>query len=249
MLSISQFSLKTGLSPSALRYYESKGLLVPSLRKENGYRMYANEQVDTAKLIHSLRQAHISMEEIARFLQADEGQRESAVSRWRGELESQMLGLAIARQYLGSVPTAGNKVHLIRWEEETRLIWFKETIPVRQYPEAYDQSIKRHQAILAARGAKAQDGAYVRLIRTDKEYAELDVGFRLVSGADIPQAVVQTFPRTLFLTMECRVGELFFCMKLNRFLNEHGFRRIGQRLERYTPGEDTFTMMIPVIQS
>ncbi|GEN13162.1 MerR family regulatory protein [Myxococcus fulvus] len=49
MLSISQFSKRCGISASALRFYERKGLLVPVERQENGYRAYSPQQVVEAR--------------------------------------------------------------------------------------------------------------------------------------------------------------------------------------------------------
>jgi DNA-binding transcriptional MerR regulator len=57
MMTIGLFSEKTGLRPKTLRYYEEVNLLVPTVRTANGYRQYEVDQVETALLIHSLRQA------------------------------------------------------------------------------------------------------------------------------------------------------------------------------------------------
>lgn len=61
MMSIAQFAARTGMVPSALRFYESKGILIPAERHDNGYRFYGYHQIQTAKLVNSLRQSGISL--------------------------------------------------------------------------------------------------------------------------------------------------------------------------------------------
>lgn len=63
-MTIRAFSERTGLRPKTLRYYEEVGLLIPCVRTENGYRQYAEEQVERALLIHSLRQAGVGIADI-----------------------------------------------------------------------------------------------------------------------------------------------------------------------------------------
>ena len=63
-MNIQQFSERTGVSKSALRYYEQKQLLLPRERGANGYRIYSEDQVSTVKLISSLRLADISIKDI-----------------------------------------------------------------------------------------------------------------------------------------------------------------------------------------
>lgn len=53
MLSIKQFAERTGLSPSALRFYETKGVLVPAARFESGHRKYEGDQISQARLIQN----------------------------------------------------------------------------------------------------------------------------------------------------------------------------------------------------
>ncbi|MFK7692027.1 MerR family transcriptional regulator [Paenibacillus sp. HJGM_3] len=62
-MKINAFSYRTGLSPSALRFYDRKGLLSPT-RMSNGYRLYSEDQIGTALQIHSLRQADVPLEDI-----------------------------------------------------------------------------------------------------------------------------------------------------------------------------------------
>lgn len=72
VLDIAEVAEKTGLAPSALRFYEKKGLLTSSGR--NGLRRtYEPEVLDRLELINCARRAGFSIAEISRFLVATPG--------------------------------------------------------------------------------------------------------------------------------------------------------------------------------
>lgn len=66
---IGEFSKITGLTVKALRYYDSEGLLVPTGRGENDYRLYNEQNFDRAKLISLLRRFDFSIAEIKDVLE------------------------------------------------------------------------------------------------------------------------------------------------------------------------------------
>lgn len=75
MYIISQFSKITGLTIKALRYYDEKGILIPSYRdKENLYRYYNDEDIKKAQLIKYLRSLNFSIMEITETLSLVEDQ-------------------------------------------------------------------------------------------------------------------------------------------------------------------------------
>ena len=55
MYRIGAFSKITSLTVKALRYYDEQGLLRPSARDESGYRLYSEEDYQTARRIALLR--------------------------------------------------------------------------------------------------------------------------------------------------------------------------------------------------
>ncbi len=72
MLDIAEVAEKTGLAPSALRFYEKKGLLSPSGR--NGLRRtYDPEVLHRLTMITCARRAGFTIAEISRFLVAMPG--------------------------------------------------------------------------------------------------------------------------------------------------------------------------------
>lgn len=64
MYRIGEFSRITRLTVKALRYYDREGLLVPSVREENGYRLYSQEDFQRAQQIALLRQLGFSIQEL-----------------------------------------------------------------------------------------------------------------------------------------------------------------------------------------
>ena len=53
----------TGLTPKAIRLYESKGL-ISIAREENGYRNYSNEDIEALKQIKLFRSVGVSIADI-----------------------------------------------------------------------------------------------------------------------------------------------------------------------------------------
>src|SRR5712692_3858371 len=68
MLTIGNVARQVGVRPSALRYYETQGILPPADRRPNGYRVYS---VDAVKLLLFVRRAQslgITLKEIKPLL-------------------------------------------------------------------------------------------------------------------------------------------------------------------------------------
>ena len=64
MYKIGEFSKITSLTIKALRYYEEQGILCPSERDKNGYRLYNDQDYERARLIALLRGLDFSIMEI-----------------------------------------------------------------------------------------------------------------------------------------------------------------------------------------
>ncbi len=73
MLTISQLARRFGLSRSTLLYYDSIGLLSPSLRSRANYRLYSETDVERMELIDLYRQAGLPLKDIARLLDSGRG--------------------------------------------------------------------------------------------------------------------------------------------------------------------------------
>jgi MerR family copper efflux transcriptional regulator len=63
-LTIGQLAHKTGVSRKAIRLYEEKGLVIPTVKRSDGnYRMYTNDHVFCINGIKQLRSLGVSLEE------------------------------------------------------------------------------------------------------------------------------------------------------------------------------------------
>lgn len=153
LLSIGEFSVKTGLSIPALRHYDEVGLLPPArVDPGTGYRRYRLDQAAQAKLIRLLRSVDLPIDQIRTML-ADQSGRDAAavLHAHRERLLERAHAIARLAETIGR-----------RYEEGTDMTTVKEdrvvqvTISVRDldtavrfYTEAfgleYDQSIASFQ--------------------------------------------------------------------------------------------------------
>jgi DNA-binding transcriptional MerR regulator len=70
-MTIGEFAERTRLSPKALRLYDQLGLVVPArVDDHSGYRLYTQEQVDSARLVGLLRRVDMPLAVIAEVLAA-----------------------------------------------------------------------------------------------------------------------------------------------------------------------------------
>jgi DNA-binding transcriptional MerR regulator len=70
LVSIREFSDFTGVKQSVLRYYDAIGLFQPVERGENNYRYYSLEQIQTIKLIDTLRALKVPLKKIEEIMQS-----------------------------------------------------------------------------------------------------------------------------------------------------------------------------------
>lgn len=65
---IKQTAKQSGISEDTIRYYEKIALLPRAERKDNGHRIYRQEDIDTIQLISCLKKTGMSLEEMRPFL-------------------------------------------------------------------------------------------------------------------------------------------------------------------------------------
>ncbi|MEV4535259.1 MerR family transcriptional regulator [Asanoa sp. NPDC049518] len=101
MRSIGETARASGLSVSALRFYDREGVLVPALvDPENGYRWYTDRQIRQARLVAGLRRVGMPVAEIAAVLGTDPAAAHRLLERHLHRLEA---GLSDARRELSRV--------------------------------------------------------------------------------------------------------------------------------------------------
>lgn len=124
--SISEFSQITGLSVKTLRFYHEKGLLLPSsVDPATGYRFYAAEKIEKARVIRRLRAMEFSLEDIAAVLGDcdDEADILAHLERQKSKLQQRV---AEDREIIRSI--AG----IVAREQEARRLLAAETFPVEE---------------------------------------------------------------------------------------------------------------------
>lgn len=250
MMKISEFSSRTGIPASALRFYHRKGLLTPAQRLPNGYRAYASAQAEEAKLINSLREVGVSIAEIQEFLGQDELSRRRLLSQWRKQVADRLVAIRIADQYLSGLCPEEPQIHLHRWEEPSVLLWFPATVPPEPLPFA--PAVAEIGRRLERLGVAVLSGGFVRALDVKNGRLDGEVGFRVKPGrqrAGIPGARAEDVPPTLFATLECSVEDEMAAHRVFRFLQEFGLAPSGLYLERYLPGTaDRYEIMLAVKQ-
>ncbi len=110
-MKIGELAKRTGLAPSAIRFYEGAGLLKMVQRRANGYRSYPEEAVLALELIMLGQQAGFSLEEIGALLPSD-------LTQWQGEVLVARLRSKIADIEQLQAKLAETKTHLLRIVED-----------------------------------------------------------------------------------------------------------------------------------
>ena len=104
-MKISELAKRTGLAPSTIRFYESKGLLKSVGRLANGYRDYPLEAVSILSIIINAQQTGFTLDEIRQVLPANS-------TNWKHEELMAMLAKKLADIEAMEVRLAQNKAHL-----------------------------------------------------------------------------------------------------------------------------------------
>ncbi|AVG14608.1 MULTISPECIES: MerR family transcriptional regulator [Chromobacteriaceae] len=88
-MKIGELAKRSGMAASAIRFYESKGLLKAANRQANGYRDYPPETVAVLSIIRDAQQAGFTLDEIQQILPADfqSWKHEQLLSALRRKLE------------------------------------------------------------------------------------------------------------------------------------------------------------------
>lgn len=104
-MKIGELAKRTGLAASAIRFYESKGLLNAVSRQENGYRDYPLEAVAVLSIIVNAQQTGFTLDEIKQVLPQD-------FSTWRHDELLNMLNKKISDIEAMEVRLAQSKAQL-----------------------------------------------------------------------------------------------------------------------------------------
>lgn len=248
MMTISQFSERTGLRPKMLRYYEEVGLIVPKLRADNGYRQYSESQVETAQLVNSLRQADVSMSSIREFLTASPERRDELLREWRSLAETKLLSVKIANQFLQGFDSRTKRMHLVHWDCNKTMVWFPvdEMTMSSQLPHEVRRICKERMNP----ASMTEQAGYVRFVNDNATGAlRPEIGF-VVEGVNqtVDGGWLEIVPPTLFATMVCTWDMPASCKPVLSTIKRFQFESVGEPLRKIAfRNEESYMLMVPVL--
>ncbi len=114
-MNIKEIEERSGLTRANIRYYEQEGLIAP-VRRENKYRDYSEEDLETLLRIALLRSLGFSLEEIRR-LQSDEADFAAAMRERSAALESEGQRLLTARNVCDAISREVTSYSALRPED------------------------------------------------------------------------------------------------------------------------------------
>lgn len=119
-MTIGQLSRRTGLSVRTLRFYADAGVLPEAQRSESGYRLFDAGAVPRARLVRTLRELGVGLEDVKRVLSAEASLHEVAEAHAHA-LDAQIRVLRLQRAVLRAVARSTEPEELQRMTDLTNL--------------------------------------------------------------------------------------------------------------------------------
>jgi DNA-binding transcriptional MerR regulator len=99
---IQQTARQVGISEDTIRYYEKIALLPRAIRRDNGHRLYRQQDIDTIRLLACLKKTGMPLEEMRPFMavsvDADPAEYPELVERLRNHRENIVSQIASLQQ-------------------------------------------------------------------------------------------------------------------------------------------------------
>ncbi|MEV6554836.1 MerR family transcriptional regulator [Nocardia sp. NPDC051756] len=116
LITIGVLARASGLTASALRFYDDCGLLTPArVDPLTGYRYYTEDQRERAMLIRRLRAIEVPLETISEILSGDAGRAERMLDEHVGELKRRAVAAAVVAESIKQTLAAGDRVAVPAW--------------------------------------------------------------------------------------------------------------------------------------
>jgi DNA-binding transcriptional MerR regulator len=112
-MTIGELARRTGLTVRTLRFYADAGVLPEAARSGSGYRLFGPDAVARARLLRTLRELGVGLEDIKRVLAAEVSLSEIA-DRHARALDARIRTLRLQRAVLRAVATSTNAEELQR---------------------------------------------------------------------------------------------------------------------------------------
>jgi DNA-binding transcriptional MerR regulator len=120
VMTIGQLAARTGLSVRTLRFYADSGVLPEAGRTDSGYRLFAADAVARARLVRTLRELGVGLDDVKRVLTAEASLADVAASHARA-LDAQIRTLRLQRAVLRAVARSTDPKELERMTDLTTL--------------------------------------------------------------------------------------------------------------------------------
>ncbi|WP_456276391.1 MerR family transcriptional regulator [Bacillus sp. AK128] len=247
---IQEFSKKTGLPPSKLRFYDKKGLIQPT-RLENGYRVYSQEQIHIAKMIDSLRQADIAIQDIKQYSAANSQEKKTLIDKWNEDLNKKLDVLLAAKKFIGGIQVENPQTLLLsKWETPKCLVW--QRFEANKSPHPFREHFLTAKHLLEEQGLQSSNEVYLKYETIIKDKVVGEVGFEVLNHfqeTGNERFRYEEFPPTLFAVLkDCSADHAFLCFSYIQVVIRYGFQPKGTKIERYSDIDDyTFDYLIPLV--
>jgi DNA-binding transcriptional MerR regulator len=119
-MTIGELARRTGLTVRTLRFYADAGVLPETARSGSGYRLFGSDAVARARLLRTLRELGVGLEDIKRVLSAEVSLAEIAARHARA-IDAQIRTLRLRRAVLKAVATSTNAEELQRMTDLTSM--------------------------------------------------------------------------------------------------------------------------------
>lgn len=248
LLSIQEFSQRTGISKSALRFYEEKGLLIPQRNRDNGYRMYHEDQIEYARLLSSLRLADVPIRDIQKYFSKTKEEQKKIKQEWIERFQKQKQLLELQLKFLES-QLEDDHVYLFERQRE-RVIWKFAEGEQGKFGEHLLQGKKELE-----KNNIAVNNHYIQYI-SGRTNPKVWVGFGIDDHVNVTN--VDFFDKEEELSKSLCVATQFqgdfskiekAYINLANYIRGNNYIRTGELLEMYH-GDDLMrvTIMVPVLK-
>lgn len=178
--SVGQMAELTGVTVRTLHHYDRIGLLVPSLRRSNGYRSYEEDDVERLQRILAYRELGLSLNEIATLLDDPEADRTAHLRRQEMLLRGRISAL---EEMIAAIQLEMEMEHLsIELTTEERLELFGGFDAEAHAAEAEERWGSTDEHRESTRRTKSYDAGQWRTIKAEMEEIESGFAAALTTG-------------------------------------------------------------------
>ena len=119
-MTIGQLAARTGLTVRTLRFYADAGVLPEAARSEAGYRLFGPEAVPRARLLRTLRELGVGLDDVRRVLTEEASLADVAAAHARA-LDAQIRTLTLQRAVLRAIARCADQEELTRMSDLSTL--------------------------------------------------------------------------------------------------------------------------------